>query len=51
MTTTTVWIEDGAFALFFRPHRGAFDSSSVPAPGNFPSNKKGNAITVDPRHA
>ena len=25
--------EDGAFALFFRPHPGGFDSSRVPTPG------------------
>ena len=31
--SATVWIEDGAFALFFRAHRGAFCSSSFPAPG------------------
>ena len=43
MTTAIVWIEDGAFALFFRPHRGAFDSSNVPAPGNLPSNETRNA--------
>ena len=29
--------EDGAFALFFRPHLGEFDSSRVPTPGNLPS--------------
>ena len=33
MKTATEWIEDGAFALFFRPHRRAFGSSSVAAPG------------------
>ena len=27
----------GAFALYFRPHRCAFDSLSAPAPGNLPS--------------
>ena len=32
--------EDGAFALFFRPHRGGFDSSRVSTPGNLPSNAK-----------
>ena len=26
--------EGGAFALFFRPHLGGFDSSRVPTPGN-----------------
>ena len=25
--------EDGAFAIFFRPHPGGFDSSRVPTPG------------------
>ena len=28
-----VLMEDGAFALFFRPHRGGFDSLRVPTPG------------------
>ena len=39
---TALWIklEDGAFALSFRPHRGALGSSSVPAPGNLPSKTK-----------
>ena len=32
--------EDGAFALFFRPHSGGFDSSRVPTPGNLPSKAK-----------
>ena len=32
--------EDGAFALFFRPHPGGFDSSRVPTPGNLPSKAK-----------
>ena len=27
----------GAFTLYFRPHRWAFDSLSAPAPGNLPS--------------
>ena len=31
---------DGAFALFFRPHPGGFDSSRVPTPGNLPSKVK-----------
>ena len=30
----------GAFALYFRPHRWAFDSSSATAPGNLPSIRK-----------
>ena len=29
-----------AFALFFRPHPGGFDSSRVPTPGNLPSKAK-----------
>ena len=33
----------GAFALFFRPHPGGFDSSRVPTPGNLPSKVKKNA--------
>ena len=32
--------EDGAFALFFRPHPGGFDISRVPTPGNLPSKAK-----------
>ena len=32
--------EDGAFALFFRPHPGGFDSSRAPTPGNLPSKAK-----------
>ena len=32
--------EDGAFALFFRPHPGGFDSSRVPTSGNLPSKAK-----------
>ena len=34
---SAVLTEDGAFALFFRPHPGGFDSSRVPTPGNLPS--------------
>ena len=33
-------MEDGAFALFFRPHPGGFDSSRVPTPENLPSKAK-----------
>ena len=40
MKTATVWIEDAAFALLFRPHRGAFDISTT---GNFPSKEKRDA--------
>ena len=39
MKTVAVLTEDGAFALFFRPHPGGFDSSRVPTPGNLPSKK------------
>ena len=35
-----VLTEDGAFALFFRPHPGGFDNSRVPTPGNLPSKAK-----------
>ena len=35
-----VLTEDGEFALFFSPHRGWFDSSGVPTPGNLPSKAK-----------
>ena len=38
-----VLTEDGAFALFFRPHPGGSDSSRVPTPGNLPSKAKKNA--------
>ena len=34
MKNVAVLTEDGAFALFFRPHPGEFDSSRVPTPGN-----------------
>ena len=40
MKNVAVLREDGAFALIFRPHPGAFDSSMVPTPGNLPSNTK-----------
>ena len=33
-------MEDRAFALFFRPHPGGFDSSRVPTPGNLQSKTK-----------
>ena len=32
--------EDRAFAVFFCPHPGGFDSSRVPSPGNLPSKAK-----------
>ena len=40
MKNVTVLTEDGAFALFFCPHPGEFDSSKVPIPGNLPSKAK-----------
>ena len=43
MKNVAVLTEDGAFALFSRPHRGEFDSSGVPTPGNLPSKAKKNA--------
>ena len=32
MKNVAVLTEEGAFALFFRPHPGGFDSSRVPTP-------------------
>ena len=43
MKNVGVLTKDGAFALFFRPQPGGFDSSSVPTPGNLPSKEKKNA--------
>ena len=40
MKNVTVLTEDRAFALFFCPHPGEFDSSKVPIPGNLPSKAK-----------
>ena len=40
MKNGAVLTKDGAFALFFRPHPGAFDSSRVPTPGNLPFKAK-----------
>ena len=40
MKNVAVLTVDGAFALFFRPHPGGFDSSRVPTPGNLPSKAK-----------
>ena len=37
---SAVLTEDEAFALFFRPHPGGFDSTRVPCPGNLPSEAK-----------
>ena len=40
------------FAIFFRPHRGGFDSSRVPTPRNLPSKAKKSASARDqPRGA
>ena len=43
MKNVAVLTEDGAFALFFCPQSGGFDSSRVPTPGNLPSKAKKNA--------
>ena len=40
MKNAAVLTKDGAFALFFRPHPGEFDSSRVPTPGYLPSKAK-----------
>ena len=40
MKNVAVLTEDGAFALFFRPHPGGFDSSRVPTLGNLSSKAK-----------
>ena len=40
MKNVALLMEDGAFAVFFRPHRGGFDNSRVPTPGNFPFKAK-----------
>ena len=40
MKNVAVLTEDGAFAVFFRPHPGGFDSPRVPTPGNLPSEAK-----------
>ena len=40
MKNVAVLTEDGAFAVFFRPHPGGFDSSRVPSHGNLPSKAK-----------
>ena len=40
MKNVAVLTEDGAFALFFRPHPGGFDSSRVPTHENLPSKAK-----------
>ena len=45
MKNVAVLTEDGAFAVFFRPHPGGFDSSRVHTPRNLQSRakKKGSA--------
>ena len=40
MKNVPVLTEDGAFALFFSPYPGGFDSLIVPNPGNLPSKAK-----------
>ena len=40
MKNLAVLTEDGASALFFRPHPGGFDSSRVATPGSLPSKAK-----------
>ena len=40
MNNVAVLTEDGAFALFFGPHPGGFDSWRVPTPENLPSKAK-----------
>ena len=35
MKNVAVLTADGAFALYFCPHPGGFDSSRVPTPGNW----------------
>ena len=40
MKKVAVLKEDGAFALFFRPHPGGFERSGVLTPGNLPSTAK-----------
>ena len=40
MKNVAVLTEDRAFAFFFRPHPGVFDSSRAPTPGNLPFKAK-----------
>ena len=40
MKNVAVLTENVAFALFFRPHSGIFNSSTVPTPENLPSKAK-----------
>ena len=52
MINVAVLMEDGAFAFFFRPHPGGFDSSRVPPPGIcHPRQKKKNAYARGGRGA
>ena len=49
MKNVAVLTEDGAFALFFRPHPGVFDSSRVPTPWEFTiqgKKKKKDAVEI-----
>ena len=46
MKNVAVLTEDGAFTLFFRPHRGGFNSSRISIPGNLPSKAKKNAVEI-----
>ena len=41
MKNVPVLTEDGAFALFFSPYPGGFDSSIVPNPGNAQGSVRG----------
>ena len=43
MKNVAVLTEIGAFAIFFGPHPGRFDSSRVPTPENLPSKANKNA--------
>ena len=40
MKNVAVLTEDGASALFLRPHPGGFDSLRIPGPGNLTSKAK-----------
>ena len=43
MNNVAALTEEGAFALFFGPHPGGFDSSRLPTHGNLPSKAKKSA--------
>ena len=47
MKNVAVLTEDGAFAFFFRPRPGGFDSSRVPTPENLSSKVKKMLIPRD----